>query len=307
MHFFDFKRISRSGLLNFWRNGFVSLSSVLVMSITIGVVTSIIFFQAILAFTLSELESKVDVSVYFVPGAAESSILSLQEKVDTIPEVKESSYVSAEQALLDFRDRHADDYLTIQALEELDENPLGASLLIRAIDPAQYESISNFFEQGIALSSTDLSIIDKVNYNENKQVIDKLLALKDGAKKLGLVLTIVLVFISLAITFNTIRLTIYMAREEIGVMRLVGAENGYINGPFMMEGMLYGVIAALINVAVFFPFTWWAGAKLQSFLGINLFTYYTTNFFQIFIISLLVGVLLGTISSYLAVQKYLKK
>jgi cell division transport system permease protein len=307
MRFFDFKRISRSGLLNFWRNGFVSLSSVLVMTITIGVVTSLIFFQAILSFTLSELENKVDVAVYFVPGSAESSILSLQDKVDTIPEVAESTYISAEQALEDFRERHADDYLTIQALEELDENPLGASLLIRAIDPAQYETISNFFEQGIALSSTDLSIIDKVNYNENKRVIDSLLSLKEGAQKLGWVLTIILVFISVAITFNTIRLTIYMAREEIGVMRLVGAENGYINGPFMTEGVLYGIMAAVINVIIFFPATWWAGAKLQSFLGLNLFTYYTSNFFQIFFISLLVGILLGAVSSYLAVQKYLRK
>jgi len=277
------------------------------MTITIGVITSMIFFQAILGFTLGELEKKVDVSVYFVSDTQEEKIFSLKEKVESIPEVKEIAYVSAGQALEDFRERHKDDYATIQALEELNENPLGASLLISAVDPANYESISNFFEQGIALSATDLSIIDKVNYNENKQVIDRLLLLKDGAKKLGLILTIVLIAISVIITFNTIRLTIYVARDEIGVMRLVGSENSYINGPFMMEGVLYGLISALINIVVYFPVTWWLGSRLEGFLGINLLTYYLSNFFQILVISVLVGTALGSFSSYLAVKKYLRK
>jgi cell division transport system permease protein len=297
----------RSGMLNFWRNSFVSLSSVLVMTITIGVVTSLIFFQAILAFTMSQIEGKVDVVVYFVPEASESNILSLKDKVDAIPEVSATEYVSSEQALQEFQERHKNDYGTLQALEELDINPLGASLHVQAVDPEQYESIANFFDQGIALSAADLSIIEKVNYNENKQVIDRLLNLKDGSQRLGLILTIILIAISVVITFNTIRLTIYMARDEIAVMRLVGAENAYINGPFMMEGVFYGVIAALINIVIFFPVTWWVGSRMEVFLGINLFTYYLTNFVQIFVISVLVGVVLGVMSSYLATQKYLNK
>lgn len=294
-------------MLNFWRNSFVSLSSVLVMTITIGVVTSLIFFQAILAFTMSQIEGKVDVVVYFVPEASESNILSLKDKVDAIPEVSATEYVSSEQALQEFQERHKNDYGTLQALEELDINPLGASLHVQAVDPEQYESIANFFDQGIALSAADLSIIEKVNYNENKQVIDRLLNLKDGSQRLGLILTIILIAISVVITFNTIRLTIYMARDEIAVMRLVGAENAYINGPFMMEGVFYGVIAALINIVIFFPVTWWVGSRMEVFLGINLFTYYLTNFVQIFVISVLVGVVLGVMSSYLATQKYLNK
>jgi cell division transport system permease protein len=307
MRFLDLKRVTKGGVLNFWRNGVVSLSSVLVMTVTIGVITSMILFQAILGFTLSELENKVDVAVYFLPEVSEDSIFSLRDKIDGLSEVKEITYVSSENALIEFQERHKDDYATIQALEELSENPLGASLLIQAIDPAHYETIANFFDQGIALSSTDLSIIDKVNYNENKGVIDRLLTLKDGAKKLGLALTIILITISIVITFNTIRLTIYMSREEIGVMRLVGAENAYINGPFIIEGVLYGLIAALINIVIFIPITYWSGASLGNFLGLNLFTYYLSNFVQIFIISILVGSALGAVSSYLAARKYLKK
>lgn len=307
MKFFNFKRIAKGGILNFWRNGVVSLSSVLVMTVTIGVITSMIFFQAILSFTLIELEKKVDVSVYFYPDSSESSILSLKDKITTIPEVKEIVYVSADKALLEFQERHKDDQATLQALEELDENPLGASFLISAIDPAHYETISSFFDQGIALSATDLSIIDKVNYNENKQVIDRLLSLKEGSKKLGLILTILLITISVVITFNTIRLTIYMSKEEINVMRLVGAENSYINGPFMVEGVMYGLIAAAINIVLFFPITIWLGSRLEGFLGLNLFTYYISNFAQIFVIAVLVGSALGSVSSYLASRKYLKR
>lgn len=307
MHYFDFRRISRSGLLNFWRNGFVSLSSVLVMSITIAVISSVVFFQAILSFTLTQLEDKVDVTVYFTPQASEAGIFNFREKIEAIPEVKQVTYVSAEDALNDFRERHKDDYLTIQALEELNENPLGGSLLIKAQSTDDYETISNFFDQGTAISSTDLSLIDKVNYNENKQVIERILSLKEGAKRLGLIVSIILVAISIVITFNTIRLTIYMAREEIGVMRLVGAEDAYIHGPFIVEGVFYGVIATVINILVFIPLTYWMGGSLENFFGINLFTYYMSNFFQIFIISLLTGIALGTLSSFLAVQKYLKR
>jgi cell division transport system permease protein len=108
------------------------------------------------------------------------------------------------------------------------------------------------------------------------------------------------------ITFNTIRLTIYFAREEISVMRLVGADNRYIRGPFMIEGIVYGAVSTLITVVLFFFITLWFGKSMTDFLGLNLFSYYLRNIFQIFIIILLSGAILGSISSFLATRRYLK-
>lgn len=307
MKLLDLRRVIKSGFTNFKRSSFVSLSSVLVMTITLSVVTMLIFSQAILNFALASLEDKVDVTVFFTQGAAESEILSLKESIEKLPEVASVDYVSADAALAQFRERHANDYLTLQALEELDENPLGATLNIKAIETSQYESISNFLEGDSALTSNQKVIIDKVNYAQNKLVIDRLISITEGAKKLGIALTIVLMAISLIITFNTIRLVIYIAREEIAVMRLVGAENHYIRGPFLVEGMLYGIISSVITMIIFYPMTLWVGANMTSFLGINLHDYYIANFFQLFVITVVFGMFLGVVSSYWAVRTYLKK
>ena len=307
MKLLDLRRIIKSGFINFKRSSFVSLSSVLVMTITLSVLTLIIFSQAILNFSLKSLEDKVDVTVFFTLDAQESEILKLKESIEVLPEVERVEYVSAEQALDDFRKRHENDYLTLQALEELDRNPLSATLNIKAVETSEYESISKFLDTESALDGSERSIIDKVNYFQNKLVIDRLISITEGARKLGIALTIVLIVISIIITFNTIRLVIYIAREEISVMRLVGAENHYIRGPFLVEGMLYGVISSVITILIFYPMTLWVGSNMTSFLGINLHAYYLANFFQLFIINAVFGMILGIVSSYLAVRAYLKK
>ncbi len=307
MRVIDIKRIVRGGFLNFVRNGFVSLSSVLVMTITLSVITIIILSQAVLNFSLSQLQDKVDVTVFFTVGASESEILGIQSQLQQLPEVASVDYISADQALENFRERHSTDYLTLQALEELDENPLGATLNIQAIEASEYEQIANFLESGDALASNQKVIIDKVNYFQNKLVIDRLISITEGAKRLGVGITIVLVLISVIITFNTLRLNIYIAREEIGVMRVVGAENHYIRGPFMIEGMIYGIVSAFITMLIFYPITLWLGANMSEFLGINLNTYYFSNFFQLFVITAVFGMLLGIVSSFLATRAYLKK
>jgi cell division transport system permease protein len=307
MRVIDIKRIVRGGFLNFVRNGFVSLSSVLVMTITLSVITIIILSQAVLNFSLSQLQDKVDVTVFFTVGASESEILGIQSQLQQLPEVASVDYISADQALENFRERHSTDYLTLQALEELDENPLGATLNIQAIEASEYEQIANFLESGDALASNQKVIIDKVNYFQNKLVIDRLISITEGAKRLGVGIIIVLVLISVIITFNTLRLNIYIAREEIGVMRVVGAENHYIRGPFMIEGMIYGIVSAFITMLIFYPITLWLGANMSDFLGINLNTYYFSNFFQLFVITAVFGMLLGIVSSFLATRAYLKK
>lgn len=303
----DLKRIIRAGLISFKRGGIVSVASILVMTITLSVITALIFLQAVLHFSLSEIENKVDVTVYFHVGTSEDMILSLKESVDKLPEVASSVYISADEALSRFRERHKDDYLTLQALDELDENPLRASLNIKARGVSQYAGIANFLEEDGALSSSASSIIDKVNYFQNRVVIDRLNNLIDGARSLGFLLTLLLAAISIIIVFNTIRLAIYTVRDEIRVMRLVGASKGYIRGPFMVEGILYGLIAAIITMIIFYPITLWLGSKMTSFLGINLYAYYISNFFQIFVILLITGIIVGAFSSFLAIRKYLVK
>jgi cell division transport system permease protein len=277
------------------------------MTITLSVVTLIIFSQAVLNFALSSIEEKVDVTVFMTIGAGETDILNLKKSIEELPTVESVTYVSSEQALENFKARHANDFLTLQALDELDGNPLGATLNIQAVDTEDYEAIATFLDTNDALGSGNRVIIDKVNYAQNKLVIDRLISITEGARRLGIAITIVLMIISLIITFNTIRLVIYISRDEISVMRVVGAENHYIRGPFLVEGMLYGLISSVITMILFYPMTLWAGANMTDFLGLNLHTYYISNFFQLFVITAVFGMILGVISSYSAVRAYLNK
>ncbi len=301
------KRIIKNGFLNFKRSGLVSWAAVLVVTITLTVITLIILLQAVLHFSLNQIKDKVDVTIYFTTEAPEEKIMSLKSSLEKLPEVAEISYTSREEALEIFKERHANDYPTIQALEEIGENPLGAYLNIRAKEVSQYESIANFMKSDSVLVPGEISIIDKVNYYQNKLIIERLNNIISGAQKLGFLITLILVIISIIITLNTIRLTIYISREEIGVMRLVGASKMHVRGPFMVEGVIYGFVATIITMVLFLPITAWLGRYMTDFLGIDMYEYYLSSFLQIFIIILLSGMILGIISSFLAIRKYLNK
>jgi len=307
MNFIDLRRIIKSGFQNFVRNSFVSLSSILIMVITLAVATMLLLSRTVLNIAIADLENKVDVTVFFDVGVDEERILGLKSEVDVIPEVASSEYISATQALVDFRERHKDDELTLQALDELGGNPLGAMLNIKANNPEDYAQIAVALGDVGALSESSIQTIDKINYYQNEQVIERLLAITTGARTLGTVLVIVLSIISILITLNTIRLTIYSARDEISVMRLVGAGTKYVRGPFVVEGILYGLVSSVITIILFFPVTLWLGERLTLFFGVNLHEYYLSNFFQIFLILLVVGIVLGIISSTIAVRRYLKR
>lgn len=301
------KRIIKSGFFNFWRSGYISLASILVMVVTLSVIGSVIFVGAILNITMQELRDKVDINVYFVNNAQESDILALKTKIQALPEVSKAEYVSREQALENFKVRHENDQLTMQALEELGDNPLGAVLNIKAKEPSQYEGIANFLNEENILSSDGQKIIDKINYFENKTAIEKLTRIINSSERLGLVLSLSLVIVSIVITFNTVRLTIYISKEEISVMQLVGASKNYVRGPFVVTGVFVGLVSGIITMIIFFPVSYWLGNTTQNFfIGFNVFSYYLKNFFEILLIVVGSGVAIGAISSLLAVRKYLK-
>ncbi len=304
----DSKRIIRWGLINFYRNTVVSIASILMMTVTLTVIGITIFLNAVLGFSLAQMQSKVDVNVYFYPRVSESQIMDVKEMLENLPEVASVDYVTEDQALADFRARHSSDYLTLQALDELGTNPLGATLNVRAKEAGQYESIAKTLDRNSSLTSGSNPIIEKVNYAQNKEIIGRLTTIMHSVQTLGFAITIFFIFISFLITFNTIRLAIYMARDEITNMRMVGAENKYIQGPFMIEGVVYGLVSAAITLILFYPLTLWLTKTTQSFFGgLSLLQYYGDNFLQFFAILLVSGVLLGMISAWFAIRKYLKK
>ena len=301
------RRVLTAGAKSFARGGVVSVATVLIMTVTLIIIGSLVFLSAILGNTLTGIKDKVDVNVYFVVNAEDADILSLKTKLESLPDVAGVTYTTRDEALVAFRERHKEDSLTLQALEELGDNPLGASLAIKANDPSEYEGIVKFLSDDPSVSPASGPIIDRINYYQNKTVIDRLTNAIDATERAGIVVVLLFAIASLIIAFTTVRLAIYTARDEIAVMRLVGATNMYIRGPFIVAGIMSGVLASILALLFFYPATWYAGVSLSAWLGgFSLFTYYLEHFAFVFLLLVSVGVLMGAFASFLAVRRYLK-
>ncbi len=295
-------RIIHFGFANFWRNIWPSMATVAIMTIALLVFMGLIFFNVLTTAAVDSIQSKIDVSVYFKTTAAEDNILSVKQALESLPEVKFVDYVSRDRALEIFKDRHANDPNISQAVNELANNPLEASLNIQAADPNQYDSIAEY------LKSPNLGRdIDKVSYAENKAVIERLIAIVNNVNRGGWVLTVLLALISGLVVFNTVQLAIYSNREEITIMRSVGASNLLVRGPYVVEGMIAGGLAAALSLVVMAPVLYLTSPYFGKLIqNLDLFRYFYTHLINLFVYQLLFGVLVGGISSSIAVRRYLK-
>ncbi len=309
MDWVTLRRVFRAGFLDFWRNAFVSFSSVLIMVETLFILGLMIFTGVILNTTLSELRDKADVSIYFSTTAPEERILEIKASLEARPEVASVQYVSREEALAAFRERYQDNQVILRSLEEVGENPLEAALNVLAKDISQYEVIAESVREQDALAEGQASIISKITFYDQKyrDALARLEGITDSGGRLGAVIIGLFIITTITTLFNMIRLAIYTSREEIQVMRLVGAGAFYIRAPFMIEGMLQGLVAGVITLLLFYPLTWWLGSATSDFFGgINIFHYYLSHFPLFFLIIVGSGILIGVVSNFLAVRRYLK-
>lgn len=300
------RRIVRSGFIGFWRSAYVSLASIFVITVALFVIGTTMLLDQLLTASLTNIESKVDINVYFVTTADETAINALKTKVEALPDVAEVRYTSREDALTEYRLKNQNDSVAMQALEELGENPLGATIAIRAKNTSQYESIAGFLDEQKAMETTETALIDEVNYANNKESIETLTKIVNAVERATSITMVVLIIAAILITFNTIRLAIYTAREEISVMRLVGASNAFIRGPFMLQGIMYGVISGILALAILYPIMIWIGPATAEFFEFDLYVYFVNNFGTLFLTIVGIGVGLGLVSSILAITRYLR-
>lgn len=302
------RRIVTAGLRGFYRNRTVSLSSIFILTITLSIITAFYLFRAIFDYTLDQVTQKVDVRIYFTTDANEEQISDVKARLTGLPQVKTVTYTSREQALQEFREKHAGDQLTLQALDELGTNPFGASLSVVAYDPSQYQAIADQLSSGTSgLLGSAAGSIDKINYYQLKDSIDKLNNIIGWTNTVGFWLSIIFILMSCMIVYNTIRLAIFVYRDEIAVMKLVGASNMYIRGPFVVEAILYAFVATLVTLILFYPATIYFTKKTVFFFeGMNIHNYYVAHFGELALLLLLSGIVLSVISAVLAVSKYLR-
>lgn len=298
------RRVAWSGFLNFFRTPVVALASVITLTVTLFVIGSLVLANAFFSASIAEVQRKVDISVSFKQDVEEGRVLEVKRSLELLPEVTEVVYSSREQELADFRSRNASNALELQLLDELG-NPFGARLNIRAADPVHYESIAKFLDNEGG-SASDLAVIDKISFK--RDVVDRLVSLVRTAKRISFAATLLLVFISLVVTFNTISLAIYISREEISLMKLVGASPNHIRGPFLVEGIISGAISALLALLLLYPATIWLRDITSGLYGgLNLVNYFSSHFATLLGLLLVSGVVLGVLASFMATRQHLKR
>lgn len=294
-------RIIKYGITSFFRNGWLSASTISIMVLALIVFEGLIVFNVIAKGSIEAIQEKIDISVYFKTNVAEDSILNIKRSLEGLDEVKTVKYVSRDEALSIFREEHKDDEVITETLNQLDENPLLASINIKAKDPSQYEAIAAYLDK-----PTFSDQVEKVTYAQNYLVINRLISIVDTIKNGGAILTSFLSFLAIMITFNTIRLAIFSNSEEIGIMRLVGASNNFIQGPYIVEGILYGVIGATISFLIFIPIVGFLSPYVSNFIPeVSLQAYFSSNMIKLFLYQTLFGVTLGILSSVIAIRRYL--
>ncbi len=299
--FIFLSRVIKYGWQNFWRNKWVSCVAIIILTFTL-LIFSLIYFSSVFANqTLTFLKNKIDISVYFKKDTPEEEILKIKESLETLSEVKEVKYISAAQALLSFKEKHKENKTIMAALAELKDNPLKPSLEIKAKDPKYYSEIASSLK-----NEKFNKYIDKITYFQNKLVIERFIKIINFSKKIGFLCAFILLFIACAVTFNTILLVIYSAREEIATMRLVGASNSFISYPFIFTGAFYGFFASLVAFLFDFLLIQLVSSYVFYFIpSVDLSQFFLDHLLLIFLSLIAGGVFLGSFSSYLATKRYL--
>lgn len=295
-------RIIKLGFTNFWRNGWLSLAATFIMTLTLLTISVFLIFNLVINTTTDAIKKKIDLSIYFTDEATDFQINDLQIVLKGRPDVKEVIYLDKNEAFKRWQEMQKNEKIKDLVTEE--NNPLPRSIEVKTTNPESLEQVANFVS-----SDTYKSFIRKISYQENKQIIEKLINITNFSRKIGLTLSIIFLVVSILVIFNTIRLTIYTRTTEIEIMRLVGANDSFIRTPFLIEGMLYGIFATIVSL-----FLIWLGLHLVSpvitrYLGdvnLNLEGFFLENLPWIAIMELVAAILISVICSWISIRKNLK-
>lgn len=273
------------------------------MTITLFIISTILVLYTLTSISLANVKDKVGITAYFNNNTSETEILTIKDELAAVPGVKEIVYIPKNLAKDKFIAAHQDDPLLIETLNEFTdkENPLPASFAIKANDLPDYAGISDALHE-----EKYSSYFNKIR--DNSKVIDKLNHITKTITQGGIAMTIVFIIVTIMVMFNTIRLTIYNRREEVEIMRLVGATNWYIRGPFIIEGIMYGLLAMIISTGVMLLLLSLLSGRVEQFLSLQSIGGNLMNalIWKILLVNLVVGVGLGVVSSTIAIRRYLK-
>lgn len=281
----------REALISLRRNWVMSLAAITTVALSLLIVGVFAFTALTLDQMISNLEKEVEVEAFLKDDATTQEINELQAKIFNWQEVEKVNFISKEKALEIFRKEHPD--LT-KELEGV--NPLPASFQIRLKNPRDVEKVAKRLEKE--------EIVEEVEYG--KKIVKKLFAATNAIRLIGMVFILLLSFVSLALIAITIRLAIFARRQEIAIMRLVGASNWFIRLPFLLEGMIEGFVGALLATLLVYILRVSFFARIKEAIAFLPISFSPLLFWQVSFGLMIAGISIGALGSTIALRRYLK-
>lgn len=300
-------RIIHTGIVNFMRNISLAIAAMAVMVVTLTIVLFSLITNATFTNTIAQITNKIDVSVFLKDSDTPAQTAQLEAQLKALPNVKSIRYLSKDEALKQYEQQNTGNEQLLTAVSET-SNPLPATILIKPVDLNRIQDIKTFLSRSTVMALQS----DQPSYSGDREAaINKITHATDVLREIGVVTVIVFAIICALIIFNTIQMAIFNRRDEIQIMRLLGASTSYIRGPFVVESAIYGILSAVFSVLIInTAFVASSSALQASSLGLLDINYannfFDHHFFDFLGIQLVLGILLGAVSSVIATHRYLK-
>jgi len=306
MFFIEFARIIKFAGQNMLRNFWLAIVTITIITLALFTTSSLLIFNLLTQHTLSVVQNKTDIYIDLTKDATIEQSRILVDELAKLDAVKEVEFITPEDTLAKFKERHQDNPLILQALDSVAENPFRGSIRLNVKEISSFPTILN--ELSKKEYSQYLEIEDQ-DFTDAKLLIEGISSYSQKIQQGGLLISLLFIIISILVVFNTIQVGIYTHREEIGIMKLVGASNSFIRSPFLIEGLIYSIISVAILTAILYPLLAFVQPYVNQFFkdySANLIDLLNQNFLRIFGLQLLLAAVITTVSSFIAVRRYLK-
>ena len=306
MFLLELSRVIKFAWQSFFRNIWLSVVTVIIIVLSLLSVSFLLMANIISDHLLTAVGQRTQVYIDLTAQSSTEQAKALISELQKLPAIKEAAMVSPEETLANFKKRHRAEPLILDSLAALKNNPFSGSILISVHRIADFPVILKELSRP---DYKDFLEIDDQEFSEAKILVERISDYSAKIQRTWVGVSLVFLIISLLIVFNTVQVGIYTHREEIGIMKLVGASNSFIRGPFLVEGGLYSFISVVILMLLLYPFLLLLQPYVDSFLreySLNLISALNQNFGRIFGVNLLIAAVITAVSSLLATRRYLK-
>jgi len=302
-----FVRMCRYGINNFSRNAWLTVAATAVMTITLLVVFMTLAARNVLVDTVSDIREKVDMSIYVKNDISEADVKRIQSSLESLSSVRRVTYISPEEGRKEFAETNKTSSEALEALNEA-TNEFPGIFRIVPVDINQTDELRNFVETNETYKKNEAPNREPSFAGDRRSAIENIGRWVGFAERAGLIASVIFIAISSLIIFNTIRMAIFNRKDEIQMMKLIGADRSFIRGPFVVEAVVYGFLAAVIATALGVGILYAAQDRLIGY-GIEVQnTIDTVTIYLGFVLlaMIVLGAIIGTVSSLLATRRYLK-